>query len=237
MKKIICFLALVTLSGCGNEDKSEKVVSSLQDRRGLMYEINTETPFTGVLLEQYDSGQNKKREEYQDGKLNGSAKTWAENGELISDFTYSHGIIRYTKQHIAEHMYLPMKVLGSKLNTWEKEYSDANFALSEGNTALHYLINALEYFVTTNEESSSLKLNFPDLFPAIDEYITLLNGLDIEELSLVHSSYEEIIREDMEEALFLIAKLASVSSEPLTGQKLFDALMLGYKNRNNVLRN
>ena len=47
---ILILIPLLFLTGC------EKEVSSLQDRGGVKYEINSETPFTGRLVEKYENG-------------------------------------------------------------------------------------------------------------------------------------------------------------------------------------
>jgi len=57
MKNVLYIvLSLVFLTGC------EKEVSSLQNRRGVKYEKNTEVGFTGVLVEKWDNGQKMKEE-------------------------------------------------------------------------------------------------------------------------------------------------------------------------------
>ena len=59
MKNVVYIvLSLVFLTGFSGE----KVVTYLQDRGGVMYEPNTEVPFTGVLVKKYDNGQKKKEE-------------------------------------------------------------------------------------------------------------------------------------------------------------------------------
>jgi antitoxin component YwqK of YwqJK toxin-antitoxin module len=89
MKKFVYIvLSLVLLTGCTGEKevteeqnvKEEQVVTSLQDRNGLMYELNTEVGFTGVFVEKYDNGQKKTENHYKDGKLDGFSTEWRENG-------------------------------------------------------------------------------------------------------------------------------------------------------------
>jgi antitoxin component YwqK of YwqJK toxin-antitoxin module len=78
MKNVVYIvLSLVLLTGFSGE----KVVTYLQDRGGVMYEPNTEVPFTGVLVKKYDNGQNKKEEHYKDGKEDELCTSWFEHGQ------------------------------------------------------------------------------------------------------------------------------------------------------------
>ena len=47
---ILILILFLFLTGC------EKEVSSLQNRGGVKYEFNSETPFTGKLVEKYENG-------------------------------------------------------------------------------------------------------------------------------------------------------------------------------------
>jgi len=49
---------LTFLISCSEELK-EVDFSSLQDRNGVMYEVNTEDPFTGIGVTKFDNGQYK----------------------------------------------------------------------------------------------------------------------------------------------------------------------------------
>jgi hypothetical protein len=71
---VLSFLRLTGFSG-------EKVVTYLQDRNGIKYEVNTEVGFTGVYVEKWDNGQKKKEEHYRDGKLGGLGMKWYDNGQ------------------------------------------------------------------------------------------------------------------------------------------------------------
>jgi len=47
---ILILISLLFLTGC------EKEVTSLQDRGGIKYEVNSEVGFTGKYVEYYDKG-------------------------------------------------------------------------------------------------------------------------------------------------------------------------------------
>jgi hypothetical protein len=65
---ILILISLLFLTGC---EKEEKEVTSLQDRNGIKYEINSEVGFTGRLVKKYDNGQKRFEKHYKDGKLGG----------------------------------------------------------------------------------------------------------------------------------------------------------------------
>ena len=71
------FVALLMV-GCG-----EDVVdgSKLQDRNGVTYLPNEETPFTGRAESFYENGQKKEERNYKDGKCHGPRAYWYENGQ------------------------------------------------------------------------------------------------------------------------------------------------------------
>ena len=90
MKNVVYIvLSLVLLTGFSGE----KVVTYLQDRGGVMYEPNTEVPFTGVLVKKYDNGQKKKEEHYKDGKEDGLLTWWNWNGNITRNRTYKDGVL------------------------------------------------------------------------------------------------------------------------------------------------
>ena len=103
VKAIVLPLAIALLMvGCG-----EQVVeyTKLQDRDGLKYLPNEETPFTGRAEAFYDDGQKAQELNHKDGKVV-SAVAWKPNGEKcpvtnVKDgngvlVSYSNGKVRMT---------------------------------------------------------------------------------------------------------------------------------------------
>ena len=113
MKAIILSLFVgLFMVGCW-EDAVD--YSKLQDRVGVMYLPNEDTPFTVGAEDFYENGQIHVKENYKDGKLEGSASMlhedgqkhvegnwkdgkedglwtfWYENGKIESRFTYKDG--------------------------------------------------------------------------------------------------------------------------------------------------
>jgi antitoxin component YwqK of YwqJK toxin-antitoxin module len=86
MNKIIVILtSLLLIVGC------EKEVSSLQERNGVYYEINSEKGFTGNLIKKYPNGQKMSESNYKDGKLEGLVTAWDENGQKESEMIFKNG--------------------------------------------------------------------------------------------------------------------------------------------------
>jgi antitoxin component YwqK of YwqJK toxin-antitoxin module len=80
MKAILLtlFVALLMV-GCGEEQPVD--YSKLQDRDGIMYLPNEETPFNGRAEDFYWTGQKKLEANYKDGKLDGLWTLWYINGQ------------------------------------------------------------------------------------------------------------------------------------------------------------
>ena len=86
MKNItLILISLMFLTGC------EKEVSDLQDRGGVKYEVNSETPFTGKVSLNHKNGQKAYKGSFKDGKHEGVHTEWHENGQKKSEITYKDG--------------------------------------------------------------------------------------------------------------------------------------------------
>ena len=88
MKKFILILiSLLFVTGC----MEEKEVTSLQDRGGVKYEINSEVGFTGKYVEFYKDGQKKVEEHLKLGKRHGLYTLWDSNGQKRFQMNYKSG--------------------------------------------------------------------------------------------------------------------------------------------------
>ena len=65
--------------------------SQLVERQGLKYEVDSQTPFTGYVIEKYDDGKLMLKEHYKDGKRDGPWVSYHENGQLSFKGTYKDG--------------------------------------------------------------------------------------------------------------------------------------------------
>ena len=62
-------------------------------RNEITYEINSDTPFTGVSLAYYANRQVKERATFKDGKQNGLSEEFSANGQLWFSADYRDGLI------------------------------------------------------------------------------------------------------------------------------------------------
>ena len=87
MKRLLGLLLVMGMVGCG-EVKTGEVktvdISKTVERGGLRYEINSETPFTGVGVEKYENGQKREQATFKDGK-EVSKTEWDEEGNEIKE--------------------------------------------------------------------------------------------------------------------------------------------------------
>ena len=72
--------AILTI-GCG-EKKSDGVnLDELEDREGVAYLKNSDSPYTGKCFEFHDNGQKKSETTLKDGEYDGLSVSWYENGQ------------------------------------------------------------------------------------------------------------------------------------------------------------
>ena len=87
MKRLLGLLLVMGLVGCGKTVDFSKLV----ERDGLMYEGDSETPFTGVVVRKYENGQKKSQATYKDGKPVGLSTKWYEDGQKTYEGTFKDG--------------------------------------------------------------------------------------------------------------------------------------------------
>ena len=89
MNRILIILSLVFLSGYSY---SQKIAPrKLVERQGVTYQINSQTPFTGTVVDYHDNGQLKWKWNYRDGKQDGLEESYYDNGQVRSKGTYKDG--------------------------------------------------------------------------------------------------------------------------------------------------
>ena len=99
MKRLLGLLLVMGMVGCGGAapdwvSEDGKWV----ERDGLIYEANSETPFTGVRVDKYENGQKKLEGTLKDGKREGLATSWHENGKKKAEATFMDGkVVSETK--------------------------------------------------------------------------------------------------------------------------------------------
>src|SRR6056300_1395984 len=99
MNRLSLVLLIALLTACAKEVEQSQLVY----RRGICYEINSTTPFTGTGTEHHENGQLKSKETYSDGKLDGVSEFYYENGHLEGLKTYKHnklnGVVEAYNKH------------------------------------------------------------------------------------------------------------------------------------------
>lgn len=95
-KLTITLLTLLVLGGCNNEVTYDQL--ELVERSGLMHEINSQIPYTGVAVEYHDNGQLSFKGNYKDGELDGLAKGYFDNGQLRFKDNYKDGKLEFSKE-------------------------------------------------------------------------------------------------------------------------------------------
>ena len=91
LKQIIVLLVMIIVSyGCDVRQ------SQLQERNGLFYKINSETPYTGRMVAKYPNGQKQHECTYKDGKQEGTGTWWHSNGQKLAEHTYKDGKLEGT---------------------------------------------------------------------------------------------------------------------------------------------
>ena len=89
MKKLLTIFCLVLLSSYSySEEVSE---DQLVEREGVYYKKFSPTPFTGTLVEFYETGQLEGRENLKNGLLQGDFVVFYENGQLEERGNYKDG--------------------------------------------------------------------------------------------------------------------------------------------------
>ncbi len=86
-KTLLIILPLLLIVGCSKAVDE----STLVERGGLNYEVNTTKPFSGKAFELYDNGQEAFKGTYKDGKRDGLATMWWENGQKKQETTFKYG--------------------------------------------------------------------------------------------------------------------------------------------------
>ena len=91
MKHLLVMAFAILTIGCG-EKKSDGVnLDELEDREGVFYLKNSNSPYTGKCFEFHDNGQKKSEENYKDGKPDGLLVYWYENGQKQTEINYKDG--------------------------------------------------------------------------------------------------------------------------------------------------
>lgn len=131
MKRLaIATFVLLTLVGCGKEiDISQK-----QIRKGIVYTVNEEKPYTGKVVGKYSNGKEKVVENFKDGKFDGGQTYFYNNGQIKEKITYKSGepVGTYNSYHKnGEVSYTGKFTNGKKDGEWNRYTEDKKLILTE----------------------------------------------------------------------------------------------------------
>ena len=116
IKKICTFFGLVFLTSCSTSDIPPK---ELEERQGLMYEANSQIPYSGLIKRHFRNGQTKFIGNYIDGKSEGQWEYYFKNGQLeaIGDYKdgKKEGFWRYYRE---DGMFVRVRYYVDDRNVW-----------------------------------------------------------------------------------------------------------------------
>lgn len=89
MKKLIALL-VITLFMWGCQEK-EVDMSQKQIRNGVVYLVNEDKPYSGIIVKKYENGQIEIKERYKDGLPEGEQYFYHSNGQVSMKGTFKKG--------------------------------------------------------------------------------------------------------------------------------------------------
>ena len=96
MKKIVfLFSCFFMMTGCGKEEEkiepTERITVMIEKRDHLAYVTGEDIPFTGLFEGYYRTGYKKAEIHFKNGKQEGTAKIWHDNGQLSHEANFRNG--------------------------------------------------------------------------------------------------------------------------------------------------
>ena len=88
--KLFSLFLLLIIASCSKEE-IEVSEQNLVERNGIIYEINSTTPFDGISLKHHSNGQIELMTSIKDGVKDGSQTLYYQNGQLIRSNNYKNG--------------------------------------------------------------------------------------------------------------------------------------------------
>jgi antitoxin component YwqK of YwqJK toxin-antitoxin module len=91
MNKILILFSFVLLAACSPpvEYANNIPPEGLEERQGINYEVNSQTPYSGAYRVSFEQGLDEGN--YKDGKLDGLWKSYWSNGELYYSCYFKDG--------------------------------------------------------------------------------------------------------------------------------------------------
>lgn len=129
MVLILAAALVLTIPRSKKVEPAEVFRSQLAQRDGVWYRQGDTTPFTGVMIETYETGERKARSEIAYGRLEGLSESWFTNGQRqrLEHFSagISHGL--RTKWHPNGGRLSEVQTVHGKLEgTFRRWYEDGS---------------------------------------------------------------------------------------------------------------
>lgn len=142
MRNFLSFISVLLLIICygsvGSCSQPEIDGSKLQILSGFAYEINSEKPYSGKVINLYKNGQRSEEITYTDGTINGLYISWYENGEKKIEGSYNDGE--------KEGLWVAWSENGGK-------YIEENFSEGEKESEVHWKHGQIEYEIQKGEKN------------------------------------------------------------------------------------
>ena len=150
LKKFLIILAAFSIIACSGRKVD---ISKKQERGGIVYIVNEQKPFSGVITGKYGNGQIKIKETFKDGKYNGEQYTYYDNGQVESKADFENGVAKgtYFQYHRnGEISYTGQFMNGKRQGEWNRYTDDKKLILTEfyNNGTLE---NVKQYLVDTDK--------------------------------------------------------------------------------------
>tara|TARA_A100001388_G_scaffold275701_1_gene261735 strand:+ start:1073 stop:1495 length:423 start_codon:yes stop_codon:yes gene_type:complete len=114
IKKFLPFFFLIIFTSCSKDIPSDQ----LEERNGISYLVNSQTPFSGETVEYDEKGNLQFKSSYFMGKLNGPFEMYWGNGNLMGEEFYVDGL----PQGISTYYYKTGEVM--EIVSWNKGQYD-----------------------------------------------------------------------------------------------------------------
>lgn len=90
----ILLIVAVVITSCSKSDDEKifEIYPGLISVEGLYYKIDSDIPFTGSTISEYNSGNPYILAEFREGKLEGTYKAYYQNGRKMGESNYRNGL-------------------------------------------------------------------------------------------------------------------------------------------------
>jgi antitoxin component YwqK of YwqJK toxin-antitoxin module len=92
---LLIITALMLVVGCSKPIDVDKLV----ERGGLLYEVNSDKPYSGPVFSLYENGQMSEEGTLKNGKADGKATEWNKNGQKSLEATFKDGELDGRETH------------------------------------------------------------------------------------------------------------------------------------------